>query len=690
MALPRPTFIDLGDSRSPSAMSIKWNPDDGSPRVQHYDGDVPPALSPLDAFAAHSRRLARELEETRKAGERRMSRLPPQHITQSLTEHKENRPSIFRQLSGQEDVVPPLPQIPKQSSGNAPELNEPKDRPQSSYPRISAVPDEEEGKETETFSTPRETSNRRSGYFGIPRSESPTKLDRQNTVETSPQRKSASEPVPQPSTPSNPDLTFTLAPPNAAFARRSYHESSEDECTNSNAGSTFSKTRKLSSSSGVSLPQWPTSPYLQTFERSPSISSEYSQTTPGHKNRRSHTNFSRPMSSSSLNNLAQYAHLSPSRQDSTASQNSRLSQVLPALPTPSNSFDDSRSANSDGFVGQSSSYTHATYTLPRGRKADRTSAMFSGISGPDFQWQEPMFPGTPPLEGRPSYDMPQPSPDALNRPSADVPSRSEFSFEFQQNRPRPFANEGKRPSSSKEAKKPSLSPPTTAVRPSTSHSPNTAPFVAPPIPPTPVDQTSYVESRSNSTIRPTTARSNSDYQALSPDEHVAKAIHLHEHGDLKESTYHLRIAAKHNHPTGMLLYALACRHGWGMRQSPKEGVQWLRKAVDLAQLEVAEDEAPSSDRPQPDQSEKKAHRAQFALSIYELGQCHLNGWGMEQDKALALRCFEIAGNWGDTDALTEAGFCYAEGIGCKKDLKKAAKWYREAEKKGVNMVGNSW
>lgn len=88
--------------------------------------------------------------------------------------------------------------------------------------------------------------------------------------------------------------------------------------------------------------------------------------------------------------------------------------------------------------------------------------------------------------------------------------------------------------------------------------------------------------------------------------------------------------------------------------------------------------------------EQKSHRAQFALAIYELGISHLNGWGVEQDKPLALRCFEIAGNWGDADALTEAGFCYAEGIGCKKNLRKAAKFYRLAAEKGVSMVGNSW
>jgi TPR repeat protein len=68
----------------------------------------------------------------------------------------------------------------------------------------------------------------------------------------------------------------------------------------------------------------------------------------------------------------------------------------------------------------------------------------------------------------------------------------------------------------------------------------------------------------------------------------------------------------------------------------------------------------------------------------------MNGWGIQQDRALALRCFEIAGNWGDADALAEAGFCYSEGHGCKKDLKKAAKFYRAAAAKGMNMTGNSW
>jgi TPR repeat protein len=193
---------------------------------------------------------------------------------------------------------------------------------------------------------------------------------------------------------------------------------------------------------------------------------------------------------------------------------------------------------------------------------------------------------------------------------------------------------------------------------------------------------------SSSTIRPQIAQTApSTVTQMTAGEHVAKGIECHENGSLQESTYHLRIAAKMSHPTGMLLYALACRHGWGMRPNQREGVQWLRKAMDSAQLEIVDDESQAGSK---GWAERKARQAQFALSIYELGVSHLNGWGIEQDKALALRCFEIAGKWGDPDALAEAGYCYADGIGCKKDLKKAAKYYRMAEAKGMNMVGNSW
>lgn len=201
---------------------------------------------------------------------------------------------------------------------------------------------------------------------------------------------------------------------------------------------------------------------------------------------------------------------------------------------------------------------------------------------------------------------------------------------------------------------------------------------------------STTTSDSASTIKAARSIAPSTNTEMSAEDHVNKAIALHEQGILNESTYHLRRAAKMGSPTGMLLYALACRHGWGMRPNQQEGVQWLRKAAESASVEIAEEEEQAKEGKAVDYTERKTRKAQFALSIYELGVSHMNGWGIEQDKALALRCFEIAGSWGDVDALAEAGFCYAQGIGCRKNLKKSANFYRQAEAKGMSMVGNSW
>ena len=167
-------------------------------------------------------------------------------------------------------------------------------------------------------------------------------------------------------------------------------------------------------------------------------------------------------------------------------------------------------------------------------------------------------------------------------------------------------------------------------------------------------------------------------------------IECHERGSLAESTYHLRQAASAGLPTGMLLFGLACRHGWGMRPNQVDAVKWLHRAVDSAQLEVAGDDYDMKHGKSLDPTMRKTHQAQFALGHYELGQCYREGWGVRKDPAFALRFYEIAANLGDPDGLAEAGFCYAEGFGCKKDLKKAAAFYRRAEAKGVPMVGNSW
>jgi TPR repeat protein len=184
---------------------------------------------------------------------------------------------------------------------------------------------------------------------------------------------------------------------------------------------------------------------------------------------------------------------------------------------------------------------------------------------------------------------------------------------------------------------------------------------------------------------------------MTPEQHLHVGIAAHEANQLAKSTYHLRLAAHAGLPTGMLLYALACRHGWGMRANQSVGVAWLRKAVDCAGVELASTAttiAATAAATEPSSLQAllahKAHTASLALAIYELGQCYMNGWGMTLDRCAGLRSFEIAGAMGDRDAIAEAAFCYAKGVGCKKNLQKSAELYRKAEAMGVEVVGESW
>lgn len=237
---------------------------------------------------------------------------------------------------------------------------------------------------------------------------------------------------------------------------------------------------------------------------------------------------------------------------------------------------------------------YSRFVLPRGRELDRNSILFLEPG----QGQAVTYP-----------QRPGPTASAV-RPQSPSSPPSAFLQPVARDRAATYSR-------SSSASRPQLLSP--GPRPSTSASPRSP------------------RSPSHITLPPATPTS----AIMSAEDHVQKGISLHESGSLQESTYHLRLAANGGHPTGMLLFALACRHGWGMKANPKEGVMWLKKVTELASNEVADDEMSGA---QANLFEKKGRRAQFALSIYELGVSHMNGWGTEMDKGLALRCFEIAGS----------------------------------------------
>ncbi|KAL1303700.1 hypothetical protein AAFC00_007052 [Neodothiora populina] len=338
----------------------------------------------------------------------------------------------------------------------------------------------------------------------------------------------------------------------------------------------------------------------------------------------------------------------------------------PDDPRHHNDPRDMRGRRDPGIAG-APSYIYSKYSLPRGRTVEELNPEHQRNSWADhqFKWEEA---GHAPVETKSTAKDPiklSPMTDAPPPSLPTTPTRNQF------------------PASSINRSR--------SAEPSGPAGPRTGHKSVPSSP-------SAISSSTDQTVRGRSHVRNSpsqDIAGLSPEEHLERGIQAHNAGSLSKSTYHLRLAARAGMPTAMLLYALACRHGWGMRPNQAEGVQWLKRAVDSSSLEFMADKDPLSvsapgEKSAPMTPEQKTRKAQFALAIYELGMSYMNGWGIPRDKALALRCFEIAGSWGDNDALAEAGYCYTQGVGCRKDLKKAARFYRRAAEGGMSMAGNSW
>ncbi|KAG8943894.1 hypothetical protein FRC04_002435 [Tulasnella sp. 424] len=212
------------------------------------------------------------------------------------------------------------------------------------------------------------------------------------------------------------------------------------------------------------------------------------------------------------------------------------------------------------------------------------------------------------------------------------------------------------------------------------------------------------------------------------EDYLQLGIQHHLDGDLVESAYCFEISAKgigalrrangqsiprssqstsdhsHGHPgqnndpkyavggeeggcvVGMLMWGLALRSGWGLEKDEKRGFKWLRRAAEHAveDLELAKSGKGGMG------AMSKAVQTELVLAIYEVGQCFFHGWGVKQDKIMAVSYFQVAAKLGDPDAQQELAFCFLNGKGCKKDKKEAAKWYRAAVAQGASDVGLAW
>jgi hypothetical protein len=662
----RPNLLDLRAHSHNSAVSSSSRPLK-SPRM-HIAGDVPPELSPLDAFALQSRLLARQLQDTTKDGNR-LSRLPP--LTSDSPLIMQGRSEYFRSMSADSSDAGESPLQESSGLGLKTELEDAfseQQRPQSMHPRLGRVPPTPDEEQPPMPQPARDTSRGRqldqidesSSLFGARREQSPSLLfsDHQHQqdapAEKSPRPRDPASTYP--GSPLNPAFSETydkpkqsfedlgLAPPKSVFPKRSSSIMSsplvpaEDDISSNMGGSFHSlPPRKLSSGSSAFANPIP-SPAVGSFKRSPSVASDSSALP------RPSFNFSRPLSRAETPSFDM-----PSRQASSDSQPSFIladDSVQTPISMHSEAFVDQQQ---DDGTGAAPSYIYSKFSLPRGKTIQRSEPSENqGVAS--FKWEQPVIPPSN-VELYPAAAPPSPptrpssssarlfADDAasmvsqLPRPSLEVSKRS-----FDITRLGPTGHPSPSPSRpSNDSYRTSEDVPRGRSRIAPQHSAGDIRGRTP-------ASTGTSDSASTIKLPPTPRSTPLAAGDMSPEEHLAKGIACHENGSVNESTYHLRLAARGNNPTGMLLYALACRHGWGMRPNQKEGVEWLRRAAEYASVEIADDEGQAKEGKHVDVRGMKTHKAQFALSIYELGVSHMNGWGIEQDKSLALRCFEIAGS----------------------------------------------
>lgn len=167
---------------------------------------------------------------------------------------------------------------------------------------------------------------------------------------------------------------------------------------------------------------------------------------------------------------------------------------------------------------------------------------------------------------------------------------------------------------------------------------------------------------------------------------IQEAIRLHEAEQYERSTAmfrHLADPSGSNNALAQVLYGLALRHGWGIKQDPALAIGYLSAAAkNSAKVEELALKA--------GMKKGGAAKGELVLAIYELANCFRNGWGVDKDPVAAMQYYLTAANLGDTDSMNEVAMCYLKGFGCKKDKPKAALYYRMAEKKGHKTLGNSW
>ncbi|KAJ3019568.1 UNVERIFIED_CONTAM: hypothetical protein HDU68_010606 [Siphonaria sp. JEL0065] len=186
---------------------------------------------------------------------------------------------------------------------------------------------------------------------------------------------------------------------------------------------------------------------------------------------------------------------------------------------------------------------------------------------------------------------------------------------------------------------------------------------------------------------------------IAPKDYIALSIHFHENTPyLDIATYYASLSAAAGNSVGLFLYGVALRHGLGVAQDSKLGVEILRRSADAAMGMYSTAASGGSvgftdtlSRLPGNGAVRALAKKELGASLFELGNCYRNGWGVATSPSTALYYYIVASGLGEVDAHAALGDVYMQGaLGVKAEKRTAAKYYRLAVEAGYKEPSLHW
>lgn len=174
---------------------------------------------------------------------------------------------------------------------------------------------------------------------------------------------------------------------------------------------------------------------------------------------------------------------------------------------------------------------------------------------------------------------------------------------------------------------------------------------------------------------------------------ITSAINMRIEGKLEASAAKLRRACQAGDQTAFLLYGLALRHGCGVPEDQTMSLTFIMKATGIESfqdevfncninpLELEENNSIPTKLEEP-----------LVPALHECGISYLKGYGVpEVDEFRGLKFLEKAASLNHVDSMCLCGIIWSQkSPDRKKDISRAAAWFRLADKRGANLIGSEW